>query len=388
VTDIDLLARARALVPTLAERAARTDALRRLPDETVDDLREAGFFRMLQPERWGGLEVHPRTFFDVQRTLASACPATAWVLGVVGVHAWQLALFADEAQQDVWADDPSVRISSSYAPTGKIKRVDGGYRVSGRWSFSSGCDHCTWVFLGGFAPVADGAPPDMRTFLLPRRDYAIDDTWHTMALRGTGSKDIVVNGAFVPEHRTHRLIDGYRCASPGNAVHPAPLYRLPFGQIFVRSVSTTTLGILEGALGFYRDVTATRVGVADANKASLDPDAQMVCARAASALDRCVLVLHRNLDVLMDHAERGVPMPVERRVAFRWDSSEAVETCVAEVDRMFTMCGGRAIFLNSPMHRFFVDAHGARAHYANRPEASGRNFGRVQLGNKTQDYFL
>src|SRR5207253_2212904 len=129
--------------------------------------------------------------------------------------------------EDVWGRDSETLISSSYAPTGQIERDDGGYRVSGRWSFSSGCDHCQWVFLGGFVPVEAGQLPDMRTFLLPRADYRIDDNWHVAGLKATGSKDIVVDGAFVPEHRTHKLIDGYKQRSPGNAVNTAPLYRLP-----------------------------------------------------------------------------------------------------------------------------------------------------------------
>src|SRR5262249_38516935 len=178
---------------------------------------------------------------DVQMTIAAACPSSAWVLGVVAVHGWQLALFPPQAQEDVWGRDREALISSSNAPTGKVIRVEGGFRISGRWSFSSGCDHCHWVFLGGFAPTAPGEKPDMRTFLLPRSDYRIDDNWHVAGLKGTGSKDIVVEDAFVPEHRTHRLIDGYLLKSPGHALNPAPLYRLPFGQIFVRSVSTSAI---------------------------------------------------------------------------------------------------------------------------------------------------
>ena len=383
----DLLEKAHALQAVLRERAEETAALRRLPDETIRDMQEAGFLKMLQPARFGGLEVHPNTFFDVQMAIAEACPSTAWVLGVVAVHAWQLALFDAAAQDDVWGDDASTLISSSYAPTGKVERAEGGFRVSGRWSFSSGCDHCQWVFLGGFVPVEQG-PPDMRTFLLPRSDYTIDDNWHTMALKGTGSKDIVVDNAFVPEHRTHKMSDGFKCDNPGNAVNAAPLYRIPFGQIFVRSVSTTSIGIARGALGFYREITAPRVGAADGKRSALDPSAQMAVARAASTVDQAVTVLHRNFDTMMELATAGTQIPLEDRVAWRWDSSEAVGRCIDVVDELFSLCGGRAIFTNSPMARYFCDIHGARAHYANRPEASGRNLGGVLLGMKTSDFFL
>ena len=383
-----LLENAANLLPILRERAAGAEAARRIPAETIDDFRRAGFFRMLQPRRFGGFEVHPGTFFDVQIRVATACPSSAWVLGVLAIHNWQLALFPDAAQQEVWGEDPGRRISSSYAPTGRVVAVDGGYRISGRWSFSSGCDHCDWVFLGGFAPVAEGQPPDMRTFLVPRCDYRIEDTWHTIALRATGSNDVVLDDVFVPEHRTHKMTDGFLCKSPGNEVNPAPLYRLPFGQLFVRSVSTTAIGIAIGALDFYKSVTATKVGAADGNKAAEDSAAQEACAHAASALDQVQLVLHRNLDSMMASSERGERIPVEQRVAWRWDSTEAVGRCVSVVDELFALCGARALFTDSPMHRFFLDVHGARAHYANRPEASGRNFGRVLLGKRSTDYFL
>jgi 3-hydroxy-9,10-secoandrosta-1,3,5(10)-triene-9,17-dione monooxygenase len=382
-----LLERAKALASTLAERAPHTDSLRRVPEETIADLGAAQFFRMLQPRRWGGLEVHPNTFFDVQTEVASACPSTAWVLGVVAVHAWQLALFDPKAQDDVWGRDTATLISSSYAPTGKVTRVEGGFRISGRWSFSSGSDHCQWVFLGGFAPT-EGGPPDMRTFLLPRSDYTIDDNWHVVGLRGTGSKDIVVDNAFVPEHRTHKMSDGFRCDNPGNQSNPSALYRIPFGQIFVRSVSTSAIGILQGALAFYRSVTATKVGAADGNRAAQDPAAMMVTAQAAATLGELKLVLHRNFDQLIDAAERGERVDVNRRVAMRFDSSEAVRRAAEAVDRMFAACGGRALFLSSPMHRYFVDVHAAQAHYANRPDKPGQNLGRTLLGGKTVDYFI
>lgn len=383
-----LLENAELLAPFLGQRVAKAEAARTLSARTIADFHRAGFWRMLQPKHWGGIEVHPNTFFDVQIKIAAAHPSAAWVLGVVAVHNWQLALFDLQAQQDVWGDDPTVLVSSSYAPTGKVEKVDGGFRVSGRWSFSSGVDHCGWAFLGGFAPSPEGSPPDMRTFLVPLSEATVEDTWHTVALKATGSKDVLLDGVFVPEHRTHKMSDGFKCDNPGNAVNDSPLFRLPFGQVFVRSVSTTSIGIAKGALEFYRSVTQTKVGAADGNRAAKDPSAQMACARAASSIDQLELVLHRNMDTLMADATAGVRTGIDQRVAYRWDSSETVTKAVGVVDELFSLCGGRALFLSSPMHRYFVDVHGARAHYANRPDASGRNFGRVQLGMRTTDYFL
>jgi 3-hydroxy-9,10-secoandrosta-1,3,5(10)-triene-9,17-dione monooxygenase len=385
----ELLRRARSLAPAVVARVAEADALRRLPDATIADFQQAGFFRMLQPSRWGGYEVDPKTFFDVQMTVAAACPSSAWVMGVVGVHNWQLALFPEEAQVEVWGDDARTLISSSYAPTGKVARADGGYRLSGRWSFSSGCDHCRWAFLGGMVPPeGERRAPEMRTFLLPRRDYRIDDTWQVAGLKGTGSKDIVVEDAFVPEHRTHRLIDGFRRRSPGNAVNPAPLYRLPFGQVFVRSVSTSAIGIAQGALDAYRAAASRRVGAGDGSKVAEEAAVQLACAGAAAAVDEARLVLHRDMDEMMALARAGEDIPLDRRLRFRHASAEAVARCVAAVDDLFTRSGGRAIFLGNPMLGYFLDVHAARAHYANNPDKPGRNLGGVLLGLENQDFFL
>ena len=266
MTHEELIARAEALAPVLRERAEAANQMRRLPDETMADLKANGFFRVLQPKRFGGYELSPQTLFDLQITLGAACPSTAWVLGVVAVHSWQLALFDEQAQQEVWGEDTDVLISSSYMPVGKVKRVEGGFRFSGRWGFSSGSDHCDWAFLGGFVPVESG-PPDMRTFLIPRADYTLEDTWHVSGLKATGSKDVVIDDVFVPEHRTHKLIDGFRCKNPGNAVNDAPLFRLPFGQVFVRSVSTTIIGIAQGMLDAYTDLMRGRVSRATGGKA-------------------------------------------------------------------------------------------------------------------------
>src|SRR4030095_12936983 len=199
--DETYLRNTRQLSQACRGRASECDSLRRVPDETFESFQRSGLLRALQPRRWGGFELSPLTFFEAVAEVGAACPSSAWFLSVVGIHTWQLGLFPEQAQRDVWGKDTSVLISSSYAPTGKVERVDGGFRLSGRWSFSSGCDHCQWVFLCGIAP-GDGLAPDMRTFLLPAADYRIIDNWHVAGLAGTGSKEIALAGALVPEQRS------------------------------------------------------------------------------------------------------------------------------------------------------------------------------------------
>src|SRR5262249_21625786 len=205
-----LVDEARRLAPTLQERSLETNELRRLPDITWKELMEAGLLRGLQPARWGGGEVHPKEFYSAVIEVARTEGSTGWVLGVVGVHPWQTALFPKETQEEMWSEDPTAMNSSSYAPTGKAEKAPGGYRLSGRWSFSSGCDHCQWVCLGailGTGEVEGREVPDFRFFLLPRKDYKIDDNWFVAGMAGTGSKDIIVADAFVPEHRSQSRLD-------------------------------------------------------------------------------------------------------------------------------------------------------------------------------------
>ncbi|ORB33254.1 monooxygenase, partial [Mycolicibacterium porcinum] len=188
------------LLPLLRERAQETEDLRKLPDANVKALEDIGFFKLLQPEQWGGLQCDPTIYCEAVRRLASACGSTGWVAGVLAVHNWHLALFDQQAQEDVWGDDPSVRVSSSYAPMGAGHAVDGGYLVSGSWQWSSGSAHATWAFLGG-PVIKDGRPVDFGSFLIPISDYKIDDVWNVVGLRGTGSDTVVVKDAFVPKHR-------------------------------------------------------------------------------------------------------------------------------------------------------------------------------------------
>jgi len=224
--------------------------------------------------------------------------------------------------------------------------------------------------------------------LLPRADYRIEDNWNTIGLRGTGSKDIVVDGAFVPEHRTHKLIDGFRCASPGNKLNDSALYRLPFGQLFVRSVSTSCIGIAQTALEVFVATASKRIAAGDGAKVSIDPAVQQVCAEASSALDEVKLVLARNIESLMQYAERGEPAPIATRVRYRYDSSHAADRCAKLVSSLFTAAGGRALFLGNPLLRAWLDANAARAHYANNPDKPARNFGGVELAQANTDFFI
>ncbi|MFT5685468.1 MAG: 3-hydroxy-9,10-secoandrosta-1,3,5(10)-triene-9,17-dione monooxygenase [Myxococcota bacterium] len=388
ITPEEIVRRANDIAPTLRARASATNAARRLSAETIADFKEAGFFRILQPARYGGFEMDPRVFFTVQTIIAAACPSTAWCLGVIAVHAWQLALFPEAAQEAVWGEDTSVLISSSYMPVGKVTPVEGGYRLSGKWGFSSGSDHCQWAFLGAFVPAGEGKPPDMRTFLVPRKDYELLDTWHVSGLRGTGSNDVVVKDAFIPEAHTHRFADGFLCQSPGNAINTAPLFRVPFGQIFVRSVSTAAIGMAQGALTAYEDICKAKISRASGKKSKESPSAQQAAAAASAKIRTTWMVLEHNFDQMMAAARAGEKISIADRVQYRYDSAVAASDCAAVIRSLFANAGSGAIFLDSPLQVYFQDVHAAAGHYANNLESPGNNLGRVRFGQRSTDYFI
>ncbi len=386
----DFVALARAAKDTLRERNTRADENRVVPDETIEEFKEAGFFRMLQPKRWGGYEASPIEFFDAAIEVASACPSTAWVLGVVAVHNWQLALFPEQAQRDVWEGPKGLDTltASSYMPVGKVTRVEGGYRLSGQWGFSSGSDHCDWTFLGAYAPKEDGRAQDMFTLLVPRSDYELVDDWFVSGLRGTGSKSVRVDDAFVPEHRVHRMSDAYRLQSPGNEVNTAPLYRVPFGQLFTRTVATPAIGMLQGALEAYVDLNVKRKGRADGKNAADDPANLEACAKAELAMREVRAVLRSDWNEMIAKAESAEPISVEDRVAFRANAGAVTDRMVSALDELFMASGGSAIFLSQDIQRFFQDIHAARAHHANNPLKTSRNYGGLLMGENSKDFFL
>ena len=385
---VELLARARAMVPRLAERAFDAEQAGRVPPETVAEISEAGLFRVLQPKRFGGYELDPRVFYRIQMTLAEGCMSTAWIYGVIGVHNWQLPLFPEQAQQDVWGRDTSVRIASTYMPIGKAEPVEGGYRFSGRWGFSSGSEHCDWIFLGGLLPKKDGSGAlEHATFLVPKADFRIEHNWDVLGLRATGSHDIVVDGAFVPEHRTQRTNDHSDAGCPGRQTNPGWVYRIPFTQVFQRAVSSACIGALDGAIAHFRERAAAHVGKHGAKTAE-DVNAQQAVSEAMMATDQLKLVLLRNYARIVECAKTGEAMPVEERLLQRAQASQVPKLCAAMVAELMRACAASGTYRTNPIERVFRDIHQSRAHIANNADAYSRAHGAVMLGLPNADPYI
>ncbi|MGB3303678.1 3-hydroxy-9,10-secoandrosta-1,3,5(10)-triene-9,17-dione monooxygenase oxygenase subunit [Gordonia sp. (in: high G+C Gram-positive bacteria)] len=369
-----------ALLPELAARAQSTEDARRIPDEVATLVEETGFFKLLQPEQWGGYQTDPVTFYEAVRRLATACGSTGWVAGIVGVHNWHLALFSQQAQEDVWGEDTSVRISSSYAPMGMGEVVEGGYKVNGSWAWSSGCDIADWVVVGG-PVIKDGKPVDFVSFLIPRSDYNIKDVWNVVGLRGTGSNTIEVKDVFVPTHRMLSFRAMSMGEAPGLEKNTAPVYKMPWGTIHPSTISTPIVGMAYGTYTAHVEHQGKRVRAAYAGeKAKDDPFSKVRLAAAASDIDAAWRQLSGNLQDEYDLIVAGEEVPMELRLAARRDQVRATGRAIDSIDLLFENSGAHALENGTPIQRFWRDAHAGRVHAANDAERAYVAFGNGEFG--------
>ena len=376
----EVLQRIDALLPSFRDRAQETEDLRRIPDDSIKALQEAGFFKLVQPSQWGGFECDPVTFYTAVRNVASACGSTGWVAGILGIHNWHLALFSQQAQEDVWGADTDVRISSSYAPMGAGEVVDGGYKVNGAWAWSSGSDHATWVVVGG-PVIKDGRPVDFGSFLIPRSEYEIDDVWNVVGLRGTGSNTVVVKDVFVPRHRFLSFKTMNDLASPGLELNTAPVYKMPWGTIHPTTISTPIVGMAYGAYDAHVEHQGRRVRAAYAGeKAKDDPFAKIRVAEAASDIDAAWRQLSGNVADEYACLLAGKDVPIEMRLRARRDQVRATGRAIASIDRLFENSGATALANGTPIQRFWRDAHAGRVHAANDAERAYVMFGGAEFG--------
>jgi 3-hydroxy-9,10-secoandrosta-1,3,5(10)-triene-9,17-dione monooxygenase len=382
----EVLERVRPLLPGIAERAEATDANGAVTEATMKELTAAGVLRMLQPARFGGAETDPVHFYEVVRAISGVCGSTGWVTAVLGVHPWQLALFDERAQQEVWGEDPDTLVSSSYAPAGRLTAVEGGYELTGHWSFSSGCGHASWALLGGLVVGAEGRPTDFLTVLVPAADYVIEEVWDVIGLRGTASDDIVVDRAFVPYHRTLRNHDQAHLRGPGQKVNTGPLYRMPFASIFTSTVTAPVIGAVSGCYDAYLTAMRDRIRLSvGGGRFAEDQFAQVAVARAASEIDAAILQLNRNVAELYACAVSGARIPMELRLRTRRDQVRGTERSLEAIDILFTTAGGNSLKRGNPIERAWRDAHAGGVHVANDVERALAMYGRGEFGFTVED---
>ncbi|WP_406854233.1 acyl-CoA dehydrogenase family protein [Alsobacter sp. KACC 23698] len=383
VHDYDaMLERARALVPVLRERAARTEDLRRLPPETEKDLHAAGLFRIVQPRRVGGSEFDYVALVDFAAELARGDASVAWNVANLGSHHWMLAMFERAAQDLVWNQNPDALIASSFVfPAGRARKVDGGYRLSGRWPFSSGVEPSDWNMLAGITASDDEAEAsEYRIFLVHRREYQIIDTWDSAGLRGTGSQDVEMSDVFVPEHMTLAVSAVAGGATPGSAANPGPLYRLPVFALFPFVLSGVALGNAQGCLEDYEASARKRASKYNLAKLADFQSIQIKVAGAAARVDAARRIMRGICIEAMEDARAGRVPDLKVKTAYRRDGAYAVNLCTDAVSLLFQASGAGGLYRAGALQRQFRDAHAVNSHIAFNFDAAGSNFGRVALG--------
>ena len=372
VTMEELRRRTAALMPVLRERAARTEQLRQMPPETVQDLVASGLIRIGNPQRYGGLGIEYDAAFEVGWELGRACGSAAWCYALWTVHNWWLGHFPVQAQEEFFADGPDTLASSALNPTrGTAEPVAGGFRVSGHWSFSSGCDAASWVMVAGPRPNGH------LWALLPRPDYSILDTWFTSGMRGTGSKDIVVREAFVPEHRT---LDPSRAGDgewTGWEFHRRLSYRLPLRCMTGWDLVAPIIGMAQGAVDAF---TADLLGTSGPGRTAESVLVQVRLAEASVEVDAARELHRRAIREILGKAEQGEAFTPLERARYRRDKTFAAKLCVQAVNRLFEASGARAVLQSEPIQRFHRDAHAASHHAALGWDTFAEQFGRQALG--------
>jgi len=379
----DLPARAKAVGALAAEHADYGDKHGRLADAVVEALHREGLLGIWVPRVLGGAELDPISSLQVIEQVAYGDPSAGWVLMAAALAIGTGAAYLDEDAAVALFSGPRVPVIAGQGTRPGVARpVDGGFRLTGSWSFASGIKHGTHIHTLGLVEGTNEA----RIFVLPVEQVTLLDNWDVMGLRATGSNDIVVEDAFVPEHRTLCELDMFNLQCPGNPDHPAGLYRIPFAQIFNRTVSTTSLGTLKRALDTFVEATREKRATYTGERLARDTTIQFAVAEVERILDEQTLVLDRDARELLQHAQDNT-WTLERRAALGASTTTTVSRCVRAIDILMEFSGAKALFRGNVIQQAFLDIHCARAHVANNPYPYGRNLGAVRFGfpNESSD---
>ena len=373
-----VLQRARRLIPLLAERAPEAAAARRVPAATIAEYHAAGILRILQPRRFGGMQGRFSLFSRIVEELTYGCASSAWVYAVFAEHQWIIAQYPNEAQIDVWGDDPEAVASSSLAPRAAAKPVPGGWRLSGRYPFSSGCDYAQWAILGAFLGEV-GDPRTIAYLLAPLAECEIADDWQTLGLAGTGSKSLVLRDVFVPEHRVVMVSDLFAGTPPGALVHPDyPVLRAPRGFLVSYSLPPVAIALGRRALDVACAALAGRVS-RGVSKLAESEVVQMAVGEAAAAIDAATLLLHTGRDSSTAEVSSGRRITEAEALRARRDMVYAQHQVAWAVDKLCEVDGARWVYDNDELGAIRRDVMTILTHHAASRPAAMAPYGRLLL---------
>ncbi|WP_035570854.1 acyl-CoA dehydrogenase family protein [Hyphomonas adhaerens] len=375
----ELVERAQALIPMLKEKADQVEKDRKVSSETIQAFVDAGFFKILQPPRWGGYGMNPIVFFRVLNELGRGCPASAWNMMILGVHQWEFGVMNAQAGEDVWGQDDTVIVASSYPPVGKLTKVEGGYRLSGRYPTSSGTDHGKWAFVGALERNEEGVPVNRIALLVSHDDYDVIDDWHVFGLAGTGSKSLMVNDAFIPDHRTHSMIEYHPNKEFG------PSYAIPFMTVFYSAVSAVIIGFAQGAIDVYIEHMKVRKNTGTGDAAALSPYVKDRLGNAVGLVRSCKARMEFMMAEVMEKLENGERISKEERAHYLLDTARVGRECEEAVMLLFKPMGARGIYLSNPMQRFLRDTIAGANHITQNADDTAGLVGGYLLGQELPD---
>jgi 3-hydroxy-9,10-secoandrosta-1,3,5(10)-triene-9,17-dione monooxygenase len=372
-TTEELVARARALAPAFRERAAVAEQARTMSADSVAEVLDAGFTRILLPRRVGGYGLGLETSFEVVREIGKADVSHAWCTALMIEISHYIACYPQGAQNAVWAGGPDVALAGSLLPHCEVTAVEGGYRLSGHSPFTSGVNHALWVFLGGMITVDEA--PQWALFLASREQYEIVDTWTTAGMSATGSNTVVTRDAFVPDSHVLTLADLREGHTPGAAMNDAPLARSPHIAWAPLTFVAPLLGAAQGAYEEFVAWTADRTTPSGERVAEL-PSMQTSLGRVAANLDAAELLLRRNIAT----AQAPKPPSLALRARAMRDYARSTELIVEAIDALVAKSGSAAFASSNPLQRAWRDIHFAANHASLNPENNYSHWGRTELG--------
>jgi alkylation response protein AidB-like acyl-CoA dehydrogenase len=381
--------RAAKLIPVLRERAIETTKERRIPEATIRDLWDADLFYLLKPKKFGGPAVRPDIAFQVADQLGRGDGSAAWIWSVMTIHDLFVALYPQEFQQEYWGR-PNTLSASSFSPGGMATSEKGGFRLSGKWSFCSGVDNAEWMFLGAiFGPPSGGSPmPDIRYVMVPQRECKIIDDWDVMGLRGTGSKSIALDNAFVPQHRVLSHAAMAEGTTPGAKVHDGWLYRAPVWTFVPFTISAPANGIARGALESFIDEMRARETSFDHSAMAKKPGMHMRVAEASAMIDAGDLLYKRSFRETMDKLEAGETLSLEHRARSRRDQGYSVLLAKRGAETLLAGTGGRGLFEQNHVQRAYRDLVAVSGHIVANWDAPAYSYGSIMLGGPPSEIFV
>jgi 3-hydroxy-9,10-secoandrosta-1,3,5(10)-triene-9,17-dione monooxygenase len=389
LTAQEAVQHAAAMVPRLAERAAEAERIRRIPQATIDELHETGLMRLMQPARFGGSELGLDALMNVVTEIAKGCTSTAWVYSNLASHSWNIGQFDMRAQEDVWGTDPDALAATGLAfPCGRATPVEGGYKLAGKWPFASGIDASTWMLVGAMTELP-GRAPERRFFLVPQSQFRSLDNWDTYGLTGTGSHDVEVKEAFVPDHRSVSAeVFAAGQNLPGATLYENPLYAMPTFAAFAYVLSivpiATSKAVVEQFTAAMRARASTYTGTRVAELSSV----QARIAEAAACVEFAETVVRRDWQELEAEANQRRYPSMETKLRWKRNVAFAAQLAVRAVDVLMPAAGAGGLSKSAALQRQFRDLHAASSHIGLTWDVHAAAYGQSALGLQPNAGFL